>query len=80
MRIGKRLSQAPQENSSDLNRIFFSRKVSEINDSQDHMNAASMLTTASNIGKLEDIKRVRYGNKVMKRIFAKQILNREHKD
>ena len=39
-----------------------------------------MLTTASNIGKLEDIKRVRYGNKVMKRIFAKQILNREHKD
>lgn len=35
---------------------------------------------SNNVGRVEDIKKVRYSNKVMKRIFAKQILNRENKD
>ena len=70
-RIQKRLSQAPPHgHDKGMSRNFFSRKVSEINDSTE---AHSIIT-----GKIDTKHRVHYSNKIMKKIFAKQILNKEH--
>ena len=44
----------------DLSRIFFSRKVSEINQSTETMNQM-----------MPEIAKVHYSNRVMKQIFAK---------
>ena len=49
-----------------MSRIFFSRKVSEINSS-----------TETN-SMMPEIAKVHYSNRVMKQIFAKQILNKEY--
>ena len=68
------MSQVPPPTEKDFNRILFSRKVSEVNSSAE-LNA--MLQSS---GKVDSNSRVHYNSKVLKKIFAKQILNREHMD
>ena len=70
-RIHKRLSQVPKPTDEDFNRVLFSRHVSEVGGSteMDAILAANQ--------KL-DGQKVTYSNKVMKKIFAQQILNKEH--